>query len=99
MKKMIIALAIVLGLAFVMVTIHTAQAAGPDTITLAAAKKGPVTLNHKAHQAAGKCTDCHEGAAGGKIATKGMAWGHKTCKDSCHKTQGKGPQACADCHK
>jgi hypothetical protein len=50
------------------------------------------------------CSDCHTKVAAAPMKTKLQAAFHNpaatagTCID-CHKTQGKGPVKCADCHK
>lgn len=93
MKKTIVAL-------FLVAFAGTAFAAAPESVVMKNSK-GDVTFPHKKHQDAGvlkDCKFCHEDAAGGKIAKLGMKKGHDNCK-TCHTTGGKGPTACADCHK
>ncbi len=91
MTKFIVAVAAALSFS-------VAFATGPETITLNA-KPGNVTFPHKAHQDKGlKCTTCHATDKGGKIEGFGKDKAHGTCVE-CHKTGGKGPTKCAECHK
>ncbi len=67
------------------------------------AKPGNVTFDHSKHvsQPGVKCTTCHATEAGGAIdgfgKTVDKTKAHAKCWE-CHKTEGKGPQKCADCH-
>jgi len=92
MKKTVVALFALVAFA------GTAFAAGPDSIVLAN-KKGDITFPHKKHQTdekiGAKCNKCHEKAPG-KIATKGMKWGHDLCK-ACHTEKG-AKTSCDTCH-
>lgn len=75
-------------------------AAADDAVVVLPAKNGNVTFPHKKHQDMKDlaCTNCHETDKGGKIAELGKEWAHKTCM-GCHKTRGKGPAKCNECHK
>jgi hypothetical protein len=74
--------------------VHAAAPTAPLTLP---AKNGPVTFDHAKHSAQ-KCEACHATAAGGKIEGFGKEKAHATCIE-CHKTEAKGPQKCAECHK
>ncbi|HEU0265875.1 MAG TPA: cytochrome c7 [Geobacterales bacterium] len=89
MKKMIVALFVVVAFAGVSVAADVMEFP---------ASMGKVTFNHKAHQAKvnGDCKVCHEKAPG-KIEGFGKDMAHKTCK-GCHAEKG-GPTKCGDCHK
>lgn len=91
MKRIIAAFALSLfctGLAF---------AEGQATVVLPASN-GNVTFPHEKHQKQMACTICHDSEKGGKIASLGKDWAHKTCK-GCHSEKGKGPTNCGGCHK
>lgn len=86
----------------------------PESVTIDKIKdkKSPVTFPHAKHATVleGKCGDCHAKAEGGgalkpeflaKPADMAAALKHPfhtQCK-GCHTSGGKGPTACADCHK
>lgn len=88
MKKLLVAT--------LLVAFAAATAFAADVVTFPA-KNGPVTFNHKGHQAKMKCDACHVGqATPAKIAIdKDKA--HALCKE-CH-AKGTGPTKCGDCHK
>ena len=73
----------------------TAFAAEPPQKVFTA-KNGNVTFKHETHKAV-DCTKCHADAKGGKIEL-GKDKAHALCMD-CHKTGGKGPAKCNECHK
>jgi len=72
-------------------------AAADNTVVVLPAKNGNVTFPHKKHQDMMACTTCHETDKGGKIASLGKDWAHKTCK-GCHADKNKGPTKCSECH-
>lgn len=89
MKRCVAAVALTLFFA--------ASAMAADSVVFPAPKKGPVTFNHKAHQAKTECKTCHGEGAPAKIALD-MSSAHKLCK-GCHADKGKGPTKCNDCHQ
>jgi cytochrome c553 len=97
MKNTLASLLVAVAVAFA----SNAFAAAPAAAISLPAKPGAVSFNHKTH-AALKCTQCHKDDKGGKIegfgATVNKDKAHAACLD-CHKTEAKGPQKCADCHK
>jgi predicted CXXCH cytochrome family protein len=74
-----------------------AYAAAPTGPVVLPAKNGNVTFEHSKHTQL-KCEQCHATAAGGKIEGFGKDKAHGLCVE-CHKTGGKGPTKCTDCHK
>lgn len=90
MKMIISAFALVLFMAGAAFAHH-------DVITFPA-KNGAVQFNHKKHEELVKknCKTCHEKAPG-KMEGFGKDKAHKLCLD-CHKSQGKGPVTCKECH-
>jgi hypothetical protein len=68
----------------------------PDIVILDTSE-GRITLPHLAHAKRFHCNTCHSEIIPGKIAwDKNTA--HAYCRD-CHQRNGKGPMACAECHK
>jgi hypothetical protein len=105
MKKFII-VAFVVSLAFLPASL-LAQTP-PDSVT-ESGSFGNVTFSHKDHVATiGDCKQCHHQGespvqkceachtADSKVAKKDAY--HKNCTE-CHKSKGKGPTGCMDCHK
>jgi predicted CXXCH cytochrome family protein len=90
--KIIVSIAAALAL----VAAAPAFAAAPAEPVTLKAKTGDVTFNHKNHPM--DCTKCHADAKGGKIEGFGKDKAHGLCVE-CHKTGGKGPTKCAECHK
>ena len=88
---------IVAALALTFFCAGVAVATDTTTVVLPA-KNGNVTFPHKKHQDMIKCTTCHETEEGGKIASLGKDWAHKTCK-GCHEEKKQGPTKCGECHK
>jgi predicted CXXCH cytochrome family protein len=89
MKRIVSALALVLFMA--------GFAMAQDVITFPA-KMGNVQFPHKMHQETLKnCKVCHTKAPG-KIEGFNKDMAHKLCID-CHKSKGKGPISCKQCHK
>jgi len=68
----------------------------PDTIIIDTSE-GRITLPHLAHAKQFQCNTCHSEVNPGKIAWD-TATAHAYCRD-CHKRTGKGPTACAQCHR
>lgn len=109
MKKVFIAS--LLGV-FFLVASTAALMDVPEKITLQGKKQGPVTFNHKAHQALGTCQSCHHTMAADATMpdkkcsechtpdskVKDMAAFHGNCVD-CHKesNKAKGTKAPAKC--
>jgi hypothetical protein len=113
MKRVILAIAVIIAVVFVSAGMLYAQAKkAPATITLTPKTKamGPVTLNHATHSKQFPCTDCHAAATGGALKTAAAkpnafhATGAKAglCVD-CHVKEAaagkKVPTKCADGHK
>ncbi len=77
---------------------HVTAAKKCDTCHHASKPEKPATAPQQ------NCADCHTKTATPPMKTKLQAAFHNptatagTCID-CHKTGGKGPQKCADCHK
>ncbi len=97
MNKTFAALFVAVAVAFAS-NVMAVEAPGPLTLP---AKPGAVTFKHDTHKDL-KCTQCHADEKGGDIKGIGKDVNkdaaHKVCQE-CHKTQKKGPQKCADCHK
>lgn len=86
--------------AFALTLFCAGFAAADNTVVVLPAKNGNVTFPHKKHQDMPemKCTTCHDTEKGGKIASLGKDWAHKTCK-GCHEEKKMGPAKCGECHK
>jgi len=83
---------------FALVFFMAGFAMAADVMTFPAPKMGNVQFNHKKHQETLKnCKLCHTKAPG-KIEGFSKDVAHKMCID-CHKSKGKGPVSCKDCHK
>lgn len=80
--------------AFAFSVAYAEAPAAPVELT---AKNGNVTFEHAKHKAL-DCTKCHADAKGGKMEIHSKDKAHGLCLD-CHKTGGKGPTKCNDCHK
>ena len=113
MKRAVLAIAIVMAVAFVCGGMLFAQGKkAPDTITLTPKVKtmGPVTFDHAKHSKAYKCTECHAAATGGALKTAdakpnpfhAAMYKSGLCVD-CHMTEAKAgkktPAKCPECHK
>lgn len=73
-----------------------ATPAAPQTLTFAATP-GQVTFAHSVHAKRHACDTCHPVTPPGKFDfNKEKA--HSLCK-GCHRQEGRGPTACAGCHK
>lgn len=103
-RSMIVA-TVFLGLfAFVFVQGVHAQSNDAVKIDSGTGTKPAVTFPHAKHKErlAGKCADCHTTPPALKDNFKKVEGFknafHDTCV-VCHKEGGKGPTACADCHK
>jgi predicted CXXCH cytochrome family protein len=83
--------------AFALVFFTAGFAMAADVITFPT-KMGDVQFPHKMHQEMLKnCKVCHTKAPG-KIEGFNKDMAHKLCID-CHKSKGKGPISCKQCHK
>jgi hypothetical protein len=88
----------IVAVAAVMFAFAAVAVDAPKNPIVLDAKQGKVTFNHSKHAAA-KCETCHVGqATPGKIGKMEKDAAHKLCQE-CHKTGGKGPTKCAECHK
>jgi predicted CXXCH cytochrome family protein len=81
---------------FAAFALATVAFAAPPAEHVFTAKNGNVTFKHEVHKAL-DCTKCHADAKGGKIEL-GKDKAHGLCQE-CHKTGGKGPTKCNECHK
>ncbi len=101
MKKSIIcsaAFALVFGFAVASNAV-AAPAKGPAEIILKTeAAKKPATFPHAKHQAKNECDTCHKSADFPADKKWSMKAGHALCQ-GCHKSLGKGPTKCGECHK
>ncbi|MBP2673265.1 MAG: hypothetical protein H6Q84_105 [Deltaproteobacteria bacterium] len=112
MRKFATLLAVILVTVFSAGMIVAADAPEKVTIKEVQKTKPPVVFPHKEHAAKTKCTECHHKDAAGKeqacsachkAEKKGETPSfkdamHGKCQ-GCHKTAGKGPTKCNDCHK